>query len=94
MQVRALLFLASFAALPAGAQSTTPMPVTAKPAAPVRLPYVSDFADYRPWRDADPLPWAKANQEVGIVGGHAGTLRGAAADTATRKPAPRPASKQ
>ena len=94
MQRRVLLLLVAFAAESAFAQSAQPAPAAAKPAAPGRLPYVSDFADYRAWRVADPLPWAKANHEVGIVGGHAGTLRGAPAAAATAKPTPRPAPKQ
>jgi hypothetical protein len=94
MQFRALLVMASLVAAPAFAQPAPAKPSAAKDAPPVRLPYASAFADYRPWREADPLPWARANQEVGTVGGHAGMLRGAARAEDARAPAAQPGAKR
>lgn len=44
--------------------------------------YVSAFTDYRAWREPTLIPWKRANEEVGRLGGHAGHLRGDAAPTA------------
>lgn len=94
MQLRASILVVALAALPAFAQPAPPAPGAAKPAPPALPPYVSAFADYRPWRDADPLAWSKANQEVGVVGGHAGTLRGTSPPERPSKPAAKPEVKQ
>jgi hypothetical protein len=94
MQFRALLVMASLVAAPTFAQTAPAMPSAAKDAPPLRLPYASAFADYRPWRDVDALPWAKANQDVGTVGGHAGMLRGAAPADGPRTPTAQPGAKQ
>lgn len=44
--------------------------------------YVSAFTDYRAWRDPALVPWKRANEEVGRLGGHAGHLRGDATPAA------------
>lgn len=43
--------------------------------------YVSAFTDYRAWREPALVPWRRANEEVGRLGGHAGHLRGDAVPT-------------
>ena len=44
--------------------------------------YVSAFTDYRAWREPTLIPWKRANEEVGRLGGHAGHLRGDATPAA------------
>lgn len=54
----------------------------ARPLAPTTAPaYVSVFVVYQPWQEAKPAPWKGVNEEVGQIGGHAGSVREA-------KPAP------
>ena len=93
MHSRIVLFAAALAAPLAFGQTPQPSAAPDKPAASSLLPYVSAFADYRPYREREPLPWARANDEVGAIGGHAGTLR-AAPPAAQSRPAPaRPEAK-
>ena len=44
--------------------------------------YVSAFTDYRAWREPMLVPWKRANEDVGRLGGHAGHLRGDATPAA------------
>jgi len=86
MQIRFLILGASLATLPAWAQPT---------AAPVAPPiqYRSAFADYRAWREPEPMDWGTANRAVGALGGHMGHVRGRPQDGAPPSPAvPAPGS--
>lgn len=57
--------------------------------------YVSAFTDYRAWREPTLIPWKRANEEVGRLGGHAGHLRGDATPAAKDEaPSDRPAEKR
>jgi hypothetical protein len=49
-------------------------PTSAAPRTPPA--YVSALAGYRAWREVEVVPWKRANDEVGRLGGHAGHLRG------------------
>ena len=52
-------------------------PATEAARAPRTPPgYVSALGEYRAWREPDLVPWRRANDEVGRLGGHAGHLRG------------------
>lgn len=53
-------------------------PPAADPARVPRTPpaHVSAFDGYRAWREPTLVPWKRANDEVGRLGGHAGHLRG------------------
>jgi hypothetical protein len=90
MQIRFIVLGASLAVLPAWAQ-------------PVAAPsqYRSAFADYRAWREPEPMDWRAANRAVGALGGHMGHVRGHGQDAtpvsppagAAPGPAPVPAAK-
>jgi hypothetical protein len=94
MHIRFLILGASLLALPAWAQPT---------ATPVEAPiqYRSVFADYRAWREPEPIDWRAANRAAGALGGHMGHVRGHAQDARStttpsvdaRGRAPAPAAK-
>jgi len=79
MQIRFFVLGASLAALPAWAQ-----PVAAPVAAPSQ--YRSVFADYRAWREPEPMDWRAANRAVGALGGHMGHVRGHGQDATPASP--------
>lgn len=79
MHIRVFVLGASLAALPAWAQPA---------AAPVAAPgqYRSVFADYRAWREPEPMDWRAANRAVGALGGHMGHVRGHGQDAVPASP--------
>ena len=79
MHIRVLVLGASLTALPAWAQPA---------AAPVAAPseYRSAFADYRAWREPEPMDWRAANRAVGALGGHMGHVRGHGQDATPVSP--------
>jgi len=94
MQILFFVLGASIAALPAWAQ-----PIAAPVTAPSQ--YRSVFADYRAWREPEPMDWRAANRAVGALGGHMGHVRGHGQDATPASPpagvapgtAPAPAAK-
>ena len=76
MQHKLWLWLAALAAGNAAAQSGA-RPDPADPHAKVpETFYRSAFDGYQPLELQKQAPWREANDEVGRIGGHAGTLRG------------------
>ena len=75
---------------PQPASQTAPRTASqiAAPAAPPPLKYESTFTGYQPYRDDKRGDWRALNDTVGALRGHAGHLRGTAADA----PAPAPAT--
>jgi len=61
-------------------------PTGAPDAAPQRqaAPSAPALAGYRPWREAVPASWRRANDEVGRLGGHAGMLQAQASAASAR----------
>lgn len=78
------LALAAWALLPvaASAQQDHSSPSPSQPAvSSSTLGYQSAFADYRPFEEDTPTPdkvWRAANEEMGVLGGHAGHMKDAA----------------
>ena len=76
----------AIAALPVYAADAPP-PAPKEGGAPRTPPaYVSAFSDYYAWREPERVPWRRANDEVGRLGGHAGHLRGEAARVPAGEP--------
>ena len=79
MHIRVFVIGASLVTLPAWAQ-----PAAAPTAAPTH--YRSAFADYRAWREPEPIDWRAANRAVGALGGHMGHVRGHGQDALPASP--------
>ena len=103
MVFRNTLFAAAFAACgvlgsiatPSAAQTTAQTAAqTAAPSAssePAPLKYESTFTGYQNYRDEKRADWRELNDTVRALGGHAGNVRGTAADAAST-PAAAPVS--
>lgn len=63
----------------------TPVPPMPS-AAPTPLQYRSAFEGYRPYVDADPIPWKRANDEAAAVGGPLGQMAKDGVPTAKARP--------
>lgn len=85
-----LLYGALAMAVPVSGQPTPAKSDPADPSAPVSaFRYESVFTDYQPYRDEKLAPWRDVNDEVALIGGHIGILKGAAG-----KPAAAPSPDQ
>ena len=84
MQKHLLVWTAALVALPALAQSPSVSAVPADAKVISSTPqYRSAFADYRAWREPEPMNWRTANDEAGVLGGHMSQVRGHAGGMAT-----------
>ena len=83
MQMHFLVLVAALVALPALAQApdVASGPADARVVSPAPQ-YRSAFADYRAWRETEPMNWRNANDEAGALGGHMSHVRGHASEMA------------
>ena len=87
MLIRSCLFAAFVgggAIAQAAAQTASPEPAPLK--------YESTFTGYQPYRDGKRGDWRELNETVGVLGGHAGHLRGSTPEASAAKPVMAPAA--
>src|SRR4030095_14180154 len=94
MQMHFLLWAAVLVAMPGLALPpvVSADPADAKAASPMPQ-YRSAFADYRAWREPEPINWRNANDEAGAVGGHMGHVRRQTSERTTPGESAPPAAK-
>ena len=91
MVFRNTLFAAAFAACgvlgsiatPSAAQTTAQTAAPSASSEPAPLKYESTFTGYQNYRDEKRADWRELNDTVRALGGHAGNVRGTAADAAS-----------